>query len=73
MDEAVTAQTRVSKGAVRSVVLAVEYKPKDLTAFHLSEVLLQAFYLREQFAHDTLHCLTDKITITVWLEAIHSL
>ena len=47
------------------VVFALEYKPKvssdlnDQAPFHISETLLQAFYLTSQFDHDIIHCLTD--------------
>ena len=43
----------------------VEYKPKipagleDVEPSHLSEVFLQAFYLRKMYTHNILHCLTD--------------
>ena len=43
----------------------VEYKPRvaqdlaDQDPFHLSEVFLQAYYLRKMHKHPILHCLTD--------------
>ena len=49
----------------KKVLLAVEYKPKisceleDQAPLHLSETLLQTFYLRDRFHHDIVHCLTD--------------
>ena len=55
----------LSKGQEREVLLAVEYKPnvpsglEDVTPWHLSETLLQAFYLRDNFHYDIVHCLTD--------------
>lgn len=49
------------------VLIVWEYKPKvpsslsDTTAWHLSETLLQAYYLRKSNSHPVLHCLTDFI------------
>ena len=49
----------------QKVIFALEYKPKvapeliDQTSFHISETLLQAFYLRKRFDHNIVHCLTD--------------
>ena len=49
----------------KKVIFALEYKPKvatelkDQTSFHISETLLQAFYLRKRFDHNIVHCLTD--------------
>lgn len=47
-------------------VMVVEYKPKvpgnirDITpTWHLSELFIQAFYLRKYNSHPILHCLTD--------------
>ena len=43
----------------------VQYKPRvspdlaDQDPFHLSEVFLQAYYLRKMHKHPILHCLTD--------------
>lgn len=52
-------------GIKREVLFAVEYKPgvptdfKDITPWHLSETLLQAYYMRDKFQYDIVHCLTD--------------
>lgn len=60
IDEAITTLMVSS-----AVILGLEYKPKvastlhDQQAFHITEVLLQAFYLRKRFHHDIVHCLTD--------------
>ena len=67
VDTTVVALTHIMRvtGSVRNVVLALEYKPKvaaelrDQIPWHVSEVLLQAFYMRKRFTHDILHCLTD--------------
>lgn len=46
-------------------IYVVEYKPRipadleDVEPSHLSEVFLQAFYLRKMYKHTILHCLTD--------------
>lgn len=47
-------------------VLALwEYKPRvpgdldDITAWHISETLLQAYYMRKKHSYPVLHCLTD--------------
>jgi hypothetical protein len=42
-----------------------EYKPKvsskleDVTGWHISETILQAFYLHKKHTYPVLHCLTD--------------
>lgn len=60
MDEAITALMMTT-----AVIFGLEYKAKvsstlhDQPAFHISETLLQAFYLRKRFSHDIVHCLTD--------------
>ena len=47
------------------VVFVIKYKPRvssnlsDQTPFHISETLIQAYYLRNKFRHNILHCLTD--------------
>ena len=62
IDEAIEAVIGEDNG---KVVFALEYKPKvasdlnDQVPFHISEMLLQAFYLTSQFDHDIVHCLTD--------------
>lgn len=60
-DEAVTAIV----DGLRRVIFVLEYKPKvapgliDEEAFHISETLIQAYYLRKMFKHPILHCLSD--------------
>ena len=47
------------------LLFGIEYKPKvssDLsgqTPFHLSEVFIQAYYVKKSMPHDVWHCLTD--------------
>ena len=46
-------------------VFGLEYKPRvssdltDITPFHISETLIQAYYLRKKFQYPILHCLSD--------------
>ena len=61
-DEAIEAVIGDGNG---KVIFALEYKPKvssdmnDQAPFHISETLLQAFYLTSLFHHDIIHCRTD--------------
>lgn len=47
------------------VLVLWEYKPRvpasldDITGWHLSETLLQAYYMRKKHSYPVLHCLTD--------------
>ena len=47
------------------LLLGIEYKPKvapalrDQTPFHISEVFIQAYYVKKSMTHDVWHCLTD--------------
>ena len=45
--------------------MVTEYKPRvtqnlaDQEPHHLSEMFIQAYYLRRKFTHKIMHCLTD--------------
>ena len=49
------------------VLVLWDYKPRvpgaleDVTAWHFSETLLQAYYLRRKHSYPVLHCLTDLL------------
>lgn len=51
--------------AGEQVLLVIEYKPRippelsDIEPWHLSETLIQAFYMRSTHRYCVLHCLTD--------------
>ena len=61
-DEALIMLTATSS---ETVLVVWEYKPQvsnslgDVPKWHLSETILQAFYLQKQHAYPVLHCLTD--------------
>lgn len=65
LDEAILAIIQLPRPNSRKILFGVEYKPKvsasleDIPCHHLSETLLQAYYLRKRFTHNILHCLTD--------------
>lgn len=60
-DEAVVAILH----SIMEAIFVFEYKPKvspnlaDQIPFHISETLVQAYYLRKKFRHNILHCLSD--------------
>ena len=67
-DEAVvSASLSLQRGPYQEklLLLGIEYKPKvasalrDQTPFHLSEVFIQAYYVKKSMTHDIWHCLTD--------------
>ena len=55
----------VIQDGANTPLLVVEYKPrvhldlKFVEQSHLSEVFIQAYYLRKRFPQPILHCLTD--------------
>ena len=65
-DEAVSAALALQRGPYQEkLLLGMEYKPKvssdlmDQPPFHLSEVFIQAYYVKKSMTHDVWHCLTD--------------
>ena len=60
-------QLLVEASLMLRVLVLWEYKPRvpdaleDVTVWHLSETLLQAYYLRRKHSYPVLHCLTDLL------------